>query len=66
MSTNKQLLATVLIVIGGVLLIYSMMYDTNSVYIKVVGIIFLMFGLFRATRVWVDDNQKEEGGEENE
>ncbi|SHI79187.1 hypothetical protein SAMN04488096_104295 [Mesonia phycicola] len=64
MSTNKQLLATCLIVIGGVLLIYSMMYDTTSVYIKVVGIIFLMFGLFRATRVWVDDNKKEE--EENE
>lgn len=63
MNTNKQLLATVLILIGGVLLIYTMLDEQSSVYFKIFGVIFLMIGLFRATRVWVDDNKKVEDDE---
>ena len=63
MSTKKQLFSTLLILIGGVLLVYTMINEQSSVYFKIVGIIFLMIGLFRATRVWVDDNKKDEFNE---
>ncbi|HIB37403.1 hypothetical protein [Mesonia sp.] len=63
MSTKKQLLATLLILIGAILLIYTMIEEQSSVYFKIFGVIFLMIGLFRATRVWVDDNKKIEDEE---
>ena len=63
MSTKKQLFSTLLILIGGVLLVYTMINEQSNVYFKIVGIIFLMIGLFRATRVWVDDNKKDESNE---
>ena len=63
MSTKKQLFSTLLILIGGVLLVYTMIDEQSRIYFKIVGIIFLMIGLFRATRVWVDDNKKDESNE---
>ena len=63
MNTKKQLFSTLLILIGGVLLVYTMINEQSSVYFKIVGIIFFMIGLFRATRVWVDDNKKDESNE---
>ncbi|MBW2961352.1 hypothetical protein [Mesonia aestuariivivens] len=57
MSTKKQLFSTLLILIGGGLLLYTMISENAIVYFKIAGIVILMFGLFRATRVWVDDNK---------
>lgn len=59
---NSQVINTALIVIGGALLLYSISADDVSPYFKIVGLIIIMLGLYRATNYWVatkDDHQDE-------
>ena len=64
---NSQLINTILIVIGGALLIYSISTEHVSPYFKIIGLVIIMFGLYRATNYWVatkDDHTKNDDKEE--
>lgn len=59
---SSQILNTVLIVVGGGLLMYAISVEDASPYIKIIGLVVIMFGLYRATNYWVatkDDHKKE-------
>lgn len=63
MQSKKQLINTVLIVIGGGLLLYSFLTNAEAVYFKIAGLIILMYGLYTATNVWVEDNKRDDDDE---
>lgn len=51
-NINPQLLNTLIIIIGAVLLILGMNSSAENPYFKILGLIILMFGLYRATTYW--------------
>lgn len=53
MKNNSQLVNFLLIAIGGVLLLFEISGEKDNIYLLVIGIILLMFGLYRATNHWV-------------
>ncbi|MDT0644787.1 hypothetical protein RM553_18245 [Zunongwangia sp. F363] len=60
---NSQLVNSILIAIGGALLIYVIAVKDASPYFKIAGLIIIMFGLYRATNYWVatkDDHKEDE------
>jgi len=60
---NSQLINAVLILIGGALLIYTISVEDASPYFKIIGLIIIMLGLYRATNYWVatkDDHENEQ------
>lgn len=65
---NSQLLNSFLIIVGGAMLMMEIAGEKQNVYIRVAGIILLMFGLYRATRFWVDtkDDHLEEEEHHND
>lgn len=68
MKKRSQLLNAVLILIGGILLIYSIAFEHIGPYPKIVGLVIIMFGLYRASNHWAntkDDHQKEEENQDN-
>ena len=59
---NSQILNTILIIIGGGLLLYAISANGVSPYFKIIGLVVIMFGLYRATNYWVatkDDHQND-------
>lgn len=60
--SNTQLINTLLIVVGGALLIYQTSTEGKSPYLMIIGLVLLMFGLYRATNYWVEtkDDHKED------
>jgi hypothetical protein len=63
---NSQVVNTALIVIGGALIIYTISADDVSPYFKIIGLVIIMLGLYRATNYWVatkddhkNDNEKD-------
>ncbi|MEO2062091.1 MAG: hypothetical protein ABGW97_03850 [Christiangramia sp.] len=58
---SSQVLNTILIVAGGALLMYAISVENASPYIKIAGLVIIMFGLYRATNFWVatKDDHKE-------
>lgn len=57
------------ILVGGGILLYQLAGEERNVYALVLGIIMLMFGLYRATNFWVetkDDHKKEQEEEQND
>ena len=63
---NSQVINTALIVIGGALLLYSISAEDVSPYFKIIGLVIIMLGLYRATNYWVatkDDHQDENENE---
>lgn len=64
---NSQLLNTVLIVVGGGLLIYTLSVENSSPMFKIIGLVIIMVGLYRATNFWVatkDDHLEDENKED--
>lgn len=60
---NSQVLNTLLILVGGACLLYAISAEDVSPYFKIIGLIIMMFGLYRATNFWVatkDDHQEDE------
>ena len=57
-NTKKQAVYTAFIILGAVLLIYDLSVESEEVYLKVVGLVVLMFGLYSSTRQWASDNDK--------
>ena len=67
-TNNSQVINTVLIVVGGALLIYQISTQEKNPYLMIFGIVFLMWGLYRATNHWVvtkDDHNKEDDQDVN-
>ncbi|HEY9185377.1 MAG TPA: hypothetical protein VIM94_08635 [Salegentibacter sp.] len=65
---NTQLINTILIVVGGGLLLYAITVENANQYLKIAGLVIIMFGLFRATNFWVvtKDDHKEENKEDKQ
>ncbi len=49
-----QVINTVLILIGGAILLYTIAGEEESKYLQILGLIIIMFGLYRATNYWVE------------
>ncbi|HET7361076.1 MAG TPA: hypothetical protein VFI78_04000 [Salinimicrobium sp.] len=61
---NSQVVNTLLIVIsGGLLLFLIAMEEKDRVYLLILGIVLLMFGLYRATNHWVYTEENKNKGE---
>ena len=66
---NSQVINTILIVAGGAMLLYAIAVENAPQYIKIAGLVVIMFGLYRATNFWVetkDDHKEENENRENE
>lgn len=62
MKKHPQLFNTIFIVIGGALLVYAIANENISPYIKIAGLVIIMFGLYHATSHWSetkDDYKKD-------
>lgn len=62
MKINAQFINAILIIVGGLFLLTKIVGEGENVYFLVIGIVLLMFGLYRATNHWVytkDDHKKE-------
>ncbi len=60
---------TLLIVVGGIILIFELAGEQKNVYLLITGIIILMFGLYRATNHWSitkDDYKNDPEEEQND
>ncbi|CAL66852.1 hypothetical protein [Christiangramia forsetii] len=62
---NSQIINTALIVIGGALLIYTIAAENANPYFKIIGLIIIMLGLYRATNYWVATKDDHENENEN-
>ncbi|TBW25751.1 hypothetical protein [Gramella sp. KN1008] len=59
---NSQIINTLLIVAGGGMLLYAISAEDVSPFFKIIGLVIIMLGLYRATNYWVatkDDHKKE-------
>lgn len=68
-KSNAQVLNTVLIIVGGGLLIYTIAVEEPHQYLQIGGFIVIMLGLYRATNHWVetkDDHKEEKDQQEKE
>lgn len=54
----------VFIVVGACLLIYDLVSNNENVYIKIIGLVLLMYGLYTATQMWVAGNEETENEED--
>lgn len=63
---NSQAINTILIVLGGGLLIYSIAAENPERYIQILGFIIIMLGLYRATNHWVETKDDHKETEETE
>jgi thiol:disulfide interchange protein len=62
-NNKTQLINGFIILWGAVFLLYSVIVESVNVYFKIVGLLFLMFGAYRASNHWVehrDDHLNEE------
>ncbi|TVZ28167.1 hypothetical protein JM83_3274 [Gillisia sp. Hel_I_86] len=57
---HGQIINTVLIVIGGGILIYTISEEDRNKYLQILGLVILMFGLYRATNFWVETKDDED------
>ncbi|UZH54987.1 hypothetical protein JRG66_13640 [Salinimicrobium tongyeongense] len=63
---SSQFINSAVIIIGGMLLIFEISGEERNVYVMIVGLVMLMFGLYRATNFWIetkDDHKKDEDTE---
>jgi hypothetical membrane protein len=64
MTNNlRQLLNSLVIITGAVLLVYSLLEAQATVYYKVTGLVLIMIGAYRASNHWVahrDDHLNDE------
>ena len=62
MNLNKKKLNLnlVLIIIGGILLLYDLTQQQTNVYVSITGLVLLMSGIYKSTQTKVDDNTENE------
>ncbi|WP_034923073.1 hypothetical protein [Gillisia sp. CAL575] len=59
-----QLINTILILIGGAIMIYTISMEERNRYLQVLGLVIIMFGLYRATNFWVETKDDEDDNNE--
>lgn len=60
-----RLFAIICIVVGAAIIFLSDGRTSYDGYLKIIGFIFLMFGLYRCTKFWVQDNPRDRGQEDD-
>ena len=67
-NASKQSFNTLIIIIGIALLLYDFIANPDQVYFKIAGLVILMFGLYKSTKQWTNDNKSEdpENGSEDQ
>ncbi|NJW54120.1 hypothetical protein [Salinimicrobium oceani] len=66
---TSQFLNSMLIIIGGAILLFEISGEERNVYVMILGLVLLMFGLYKATNFWVetkDDHKAETQDREDE
>lgn len=61
-----QIINTALIVLGGGILIYTISGEDKNRYLQILGLVIIMFGLYRATNHWVETKDDHKDDDENE
>ncbi|MDX1603675.1 MAG: hypothetical protein R3209_11420 [Salinimicrobium sediminis] len=64
---SSQFWNSLFIVVGGAILLFEISGEERNVYAMILGLVLLMFGLYRATNFWVetkDDHKKDPEEEE--
>ncbi|RKS42700.1 hypothetical protein BC962_3157 [Gillisia mitskevichiae] len=59
-----QIINTLLIVIGGAIMIYTITGEDRNKYLQILGLVIIMFGLYRATNFWVETKDEEDDNTE--
>lgn len=59
MKLNHQVFNVFIVVIGAGMLIYNMAMESENIYVKIIGLVLLMYGLYTSTQQWVTDNKEE-------
>ncbi len=65
---SAQFWNSLFIIVGGVILLLEISGEEKNVYAMILGLVLLMFGLYRATNFWVDtkdDHKKEKEETDN-
>lgn len=68
-KSYTQVINTLLIVVGGGILVYTIATEGSHQYLQIAGFILIMLGLYRATNFWVetkDDHKEEQDKQERE
>ena len=68
-NNSKQLFNGLLITIGAIFLVYALVKVDTHIYVKVIGLVLLMLGAYRASRHWVghkDDHLNDDQNMDNE
>ena len=68
-KSSSQFLNSMIILVGGAILIFEISGEERNVYVMILGLVLLMYGLFNATNFWVetkDDHKKKEEDEKND
>ena len=60
MNFNRQILNLFIVIIGAALLLYELATEGDNLYLKIGGLILLMYGLYTATKQWTAENREEE------
>lgn len=55
-NVSKQSYNTLIIIVGIGLLLYDFISNPEVIYFKISGLIILMFGLYKSTKQWSNDN----------
>ena len=66
---RSQLINAILIIVGGFLLIFQISQEEKNPWLLIIGLVLLMFGLYRATNHWSytkDDHKKENAEDEGD
>lgn len=63
---NSQAINTILIILGGGLLVYTIAAENPERYIQILGFIIIMLGLYRATNHWVETKDDHKEAEEEQ
>lgn len=51
---TSQFMNSMSIIVGGAILLFEISGEDRNVYVMILGLVLLMFGLYRATNFWVD------------
>ena len=61
-----QAINAVLIFIGGAILLYTIAGEEKSKYLQILGLVIIMFGLYRATNYWVETKDDTQDNAQND
>lgn len=63
---NSQIINSALIIVGGAMLLFQISGEDRNVYMMILGLVLLMFGLYRATNFWVETKDDHKKNDEDE